>query len=268
MPDDVTEAARLRPRGAERRVHRRPPAPLRSRRPIACGRHASDHDRTRTWWARPGLGVADGRLTIAGSRRRTARARARHAAVRLRPRAGARAGRGAARRVRRRRVCAAVVRYALKAQREPGFLRFLRERVPFVGIDVCSPGELEWALEHGWAPEEISYTGTNLSDRDLARIVPTGCHLNVDLLSPARAGRAHGARPRRGHQGEPSRGRDPRGRRRERLRGREADEVRRLPGAAGTRRSRSPAATTSRSTRCTCTPATSTSTTRSTWSTR
>ena len=37
-------------------------------------------------------------------------------------------------------------------------------------------------IEHGWAPEEISYTGTNLSDRDLARILPTGCHLNVDLL--------------------------------------------------------------------------------------
>ena len=83
------------------------------------------------------------------------------------------------------------VRYALKAQREPGFLRFLRERAPYVGLDVCSPGELEWALEHSWGPEEISYTGTNLSDRDLARILPTGCHLNVDLLSQLeRVGRA------------------------------------------------------------------------------
>jgi diaminopimelate decarboxylase len=60
-----------------------------------------------------------------------------------------------------------------------------------VGIDVCSPGELEWALEHGWRAEEISYTGTNLSERDLARILPTGCHLNVDLLSQLeRVGRA------------------------------------------------------------------------------
>jgi diaminopimelate decarboxylase len=84
----------------------------------------------------------------------------------------------------------------LKAQREPGFLRFLREHAPFVGIDVCSPGELDWALEHGWATDEISYTGTNLSARDLARIVPTGCHVNVDLLSQLeRFGRAAPGRP-------------------------------------------------------------------------
>ena len=135
-----------------------------------------------TWWARPGLGVSGGRLTIAGrDAEQLAREhgtplfaydleRAREQAEALRVAFDGSGQRG-------------VVRYALKAQREPGFLRFLRDRVPFVGIDVCSPGELEWALEHGWAPEEISYTGTNLSDRDLARIVPTGCHLNVDLLS-------------------------------------------------------------------------------------
>ena len=70
------------------------------------------------------------------------------------------------------------------------FLRFLREQAPFVGIDVCSPGELVGA-EHGWESSEISYTGTNLSDRDLARVLPTGCHLNVDLLSQLdRVGRA------------------------------------------------------------------------------
>jgi diaminopimelate decarboxylase len=136
----------------------------------------------RAWWARPGLGVTDGRLTIAGrDAERLAREhgtplfvydleRAREQAEALRD---AFEGAGAPGRVR----------FALKAQRDPGFLRFVRERVPFVGIDVCSPGELEWAIEHGWVPDEISYTGTNLSDRDLARILPTGCHLNVDLLS-------------------------------------------------------------------------------------
>ena len=60
-----------------------------------------------------------------------------------------------------------VVRLALKAQRDPDLLRFLREHVPFVGMDVCSPGELEWAMRRGWHADEISYTGTNLSDRDL-----------------------------------------------------------------------------------------------------
>jgi len=159
----------------------------------------------RTWWARPGLGIADGRLTVAGrDAEHLAREhgtplfvydleRAREQAEALRD---AFEGSGVPGRVR----------YALKAQREPGFLRFLRERTPYVGLDVCSPGELEWALEHGWEPEEISYTGTNLSDRDLARILPTGCHLNVDLLSQLErvgrlaSGRAVGVRvnPRAG----------------------------------------------------------------------
>jgi diaminopimelate decarboxylase len=146
--------------------------------------------RERTWWARPGLDVVDGRLRVAG---RDAEGlakehgtplfvydleRAREQAEALRDAFAAASVRG-------------IVRYALKAQREPGFLRFLRERAPFVGLDVCSPGELEWAIEHGWSPDEISYTGTNLSDRDLARILPTGCHLNVDLLSQLeRVGRA------------------------------------------------------------------------------
>ena len=115
----------------------------------------------RTWWARPGLEVRDGRLTIAGrDAERTAREhgtplfvydleRAREQAEALRDAFAAADVRG-------------MVRYALKAQREPGFLRFLREHAPFVGLDVCSPGELNWALEHGWAPEQISYTGTNL----------------------------------------------------------------------------------------------------------
>ena len=51
-------------------------------------------------------------------------------------------------------------------------------------MDVCSPGEVEWALEHGWREDEISYTGTNLSDRDLDVILAhPDVHLNVDLLT-------------------------------------------------------------------------------------
>ena len=50
-------------------------------------------------------------------------------------------------------------------------------------MDVCSPGELLHALANGFAPEEISYTGTNLSERDLDAIVPTGVHVNLDLLT-------------------------------------------------------------------------------------
>lgn len=138
--------------------------------------------RTSTWWARPGLEVRDGRLAVAG---RDAEEVARthgtpvfaHDLVAVREQAehlrDALAAVGAPTRIR----------FALKAQRDIAFLRFLREEAPYVGMDVCSPGEAELALEHGWSPEEISYTGTNVSDRDLDRLLPTGVHINVDLLS-------------------------------------------------------------------------------------
>ncbi len=142
---------------------------------------------TTTWWARPGLEVRDGRLTIAG---RDAESIARehgtpvyvHDLVRVEEQVRA-LQRGLTRAGLLHRV-----RLALKAQREPAFLRFLRRLGPpgspeSVGMDVCSPGELRWALDHGWEPSEISYTGTNLSERDLDRILGTGVHLNVDLLS-------------------------------------------------------------------------------------
>jgi len=74
------------------------------------------------------------------------------------------------------------LRLAVKAQRDPGVLAFVRE-LGFVGMDVCSPGELELALASGWRIDEVSYTGTNLSERDLDAIVPSGVHVNVDLLS-------------------------------------------------------------------------------------
>ncbi len=44
-------------------------------------------------------------------------------------------------------------------------------------------GEVRHALEHGWAPEEISFTGTNLSARDVDALLETGAHVNLDLLS-------------------------------------------------------------------------------------
>ncbi len=137
---------------------------------------------TRTWWARPGLEVRAGRLTIAG---RDAEEIARthgtptyaHDLVRVQEQADA------LQRALSDAGLRGVVRLALKAQREPRLLAFLRHRTPAVGMDVCSPGEIEWALAHGWAPREISYTGTNVSDRDLDRILAAGVHVNADLLS-------------------------------------------------------------------------------------
>lgn len=137
---------------------------------------------TRTWWARPGLEVRGGRLAVAGrDAEEIARTcgtptyvhdlvRVREQAISLRDALASAGLRG-------------VVRLALKAQRESQLLAFVREHAPWVGMDVCSPGEVEWALAHGWAPGEISYTGTNVTDRDLDRILAAGVHVNVDLLS-------------------------------------------------------------------------------------
>jgi len=148
----------------------------------------------RTWWARPGLEVRQGRLIVAG---RDAEELARthgtplyvYDLVRVKEQARALqeafAGAG----------LDGLVRLALKAQREPDLLTFVRElgapgTPGSVAMDVCSPGEIRWALDHGWQPAEISYTGTNVSERDLDEILGTGVHLNVDLLSQlARVGR-------------------------------------------------------------------------------
>jgi diaminopimelate decarboxylase len=78
-----------------------------------------------------------------------------------------------------------VLRLAIKAQRDPAVLGFVRA-LGTVGIDACSPEEVRLVLEHGWEPEEVSYTGTNVSERDLDILLPTGVHVNLDLLSQLR----------------------------------------------------------------------------------
>jgi diaminopimelate decarboxylase len=77
------------------------------------------------------------------------------------------------------------IHYALKANRHAAYLARLRS-LGSVGIDACSPQEALLALEAGWAPEEISYTGTNLSERDLDVILARPVILNLDSLSAIR----------------------------------------------------------------------------------
>ncbi len=141
----------------------------------------------KAWWARPGLEVRDGRLHVAG---RDAVALARehgtplyvHDLVRVEEQARALQDALSSAGLRGR------VRLALKAQRAPEVLAVLRGLGPpgdprSVGIDACSPRELLHALEHGWRPQEISYTGTNVSERELDVVLAHPVHLNVDLLS-------------------------------------------------------------------------------------
>jgi diaminopimelate decarboxylase len=131
------------------------------------------------WWTRPGLESRDGHLTIAGE---DAEALARSHGTPLFVYDLARFAENA------ERLAAALastgldvrLRFALKANPEPRILEVLR---PLVGIDACSPGEVARAIECGWAAEEISYTGTNLSERDLDAILPLPIHLNLDAIS-------------------------------------------------------------------------------------
>jgi diaminopimelate decarboxylase len=142
------------------------------------------------WWRRPGLGVRDGRLLIAG---RDAEKLAReqgtplfvydltHVEENVRALQGAMARTGLPWKMR----------WAVKAQREPRALaRVHGIGMPgtpeFVGLDVCSPGEVQYGLEQGWPASEISYTGTNVSDQDLDVILAHGVHINLDLISQIR----------------------------------------------------------------------------------
>jgi diaminopimelate decarboxylase len=52
-----------------------------------------------------------------------------------------------------------------------------------VGIDACSPGEVTHALANGWEPEEISHTGTNVSERDLDVLLVRPIRINLDGVS-------------------------------------------------------------------------------------
>jgi diaminopimelate decarboxylase len=136
-------------------------------------------DRAATWWARPGLDVVDGRLTIAGRDGESlARSHGTPLFVYDRQRFADNA----------RRLIAELdaaglrnrVRFALKANPDLRALEVLR---PLVGVDACSPGEVTRAIEAGWSAEAISVTATNLSDRDLDVVLAHPVHLNLDAVS-------------------------------------------------------------------------------------
>jgi diaminopimelate decarboxylase len=138
---------------------------------------------SRFFWLRDGLAIEDGRLRIAG---RDAEALAREHGT---PLYVYDLGRVAAKATALRAALDGaglrpVVRFALKANRASEILAVLRGLG--VGIDASSPGEVELALAEGFASGEISYTGTNVSERDLDVLLPAGVHMNVDLLSQLR----------------------------------------------------------------------------------
>lgn len=76
--------------------------------------------------------------------------------------------------------------YAMKANRHPAILNHLRIRTN-AGIDVCSPNELQTAIEHGFKETQITYTGTSVSNQDLQVLAKhPNIKINFDSLSAIR----------------------------------------------------------------------------------
>ena len=76
--------------------------------------------------------------------------------------------------------------YAIKANRYAPLVGVLRQSGR-CGIDACSPAELLYALNSGFAENQISYTGTSVADSDLDVIARhPGVHVNCDAISTIR----------------------------------------------------------------------------------
>ena len=137
----------------------------------------------RFFWLRDGLEIADGRLVIAGrDAERLARSHGTPLYVYDLDRIADKV-----RDLRETLDAAgldALVRFAVKANHHPDVLEVIRDLG--AGIDASSPGEVELALEEGFAPGAISFTGTNLTDRDMQAVIDREVHMNVDLLSQLR----------------------------------------------------------------------------------
>lgn len=95
--------------------------------------------------------------------------------------------------------------YAMKCNRFPPLLRMLADSGG-IGIDICSPDELDLALASGIAAADISFTGTSVANRDLDRLLAEpDLHINCDSLSQIRRigertpGRAIGIRVNPGY---------------------------------------------------------------------
>lgn len=75
-----------------------------------------------------------------------------------------------------------LVYYAMKANRFGPILDLLRDDSE-TGADVCSPRELDLALQRGFPVERISFNAGMLSNRDLDHVAATGVHVTLDSLS-------------------------------------------------------------------------------------
>ena len=137
------------------------------------------------WWARDDLRYDDSRLIFAGTdvdalARRHDRPLYLYGADRIRANIARLRGALA------RSGCEHHLYYAMKCNRFPPLLRMLAEQGA-IGIDICSPDEMDLALACGFAAHDISFTGTSVANRDLDRLLAQpDLHINCDSLSQIR----------------------------------------------------------------------------------
>lgn len=82
--------------------------------------------------------------------------------------------------------CEAGIFYAMKANRFEPILEMLAG-AGRCGVDICSPNELDRALACGFAPSDVSFTGTGVANRDLDRLLAhPGLAINCDGLGMIR----------------------------------------------------------------------------------
>jgi diaminopimelate decarboxylase len=74
--------------------------------------------------------------------------------------------------------------YSAKANTNLSVLKILKSEG--AGIDTVSAGEIFLALEAGFSPSQILYTGTSISDEELAYVLEKSVIINVDSLSQFR----------------------------------------------------------------------------------
>jgi diaminopimelate decarboxylase len=74
-----------------------------------------------------------------------------------------------------------VVLYACKANANVQLMRALREMGAW--LDACSPGDLAFGAAAGFTPDQISYTGSSVSDDELRLVVDRRVSFNADSLS-------------------------------------------------------------------------------------
>ncbi len=76
-------------------------------------------------------------------------------------------------------------RVYLAGKSNPNPFVWLRARSFGVGLDACSPGEVEAALAAGFAPSEISFTGCALTVDEMDFLAASGVELNLDAADQA-----------------------------------------------------------------------------------